>query len=231
MKKIIALILSLACVFALVSCEGDTPETPDTGAETIGISDIVNMYAASLPTKILTTTKQEISDNNIVLNGTECLVMGKLDGKVTTVYTYERDELNAISDSDIIEPLIKTVSGSKVYHDKKVSIDGGSWKSGVNFAPTMGDIAINLDETLLIDVVYDDATSTLSFRVAADNTALIFGEDGALESDVDVTITNDGAVITGITLDYVIAATKDYPETKVSIKTVYTYDLEEITLP
>lgn len=247
MKKIIALILSIVCVFTLVAC-GDEPCTEHVDANTdgkcdvceatvdipeeettVGPKEVAEMYAESLPTKVVTTTKQVIGEN-IVLNGKETLVTGKVNGKLTTVYEYERDELNEVPDSDIVPPLIKTVSGSKVYHDGKVSIDGGSWVKGYNFAPLKGDIAINLDEANLTNVSYDKETSTLSFTVAADKVALVFGENVVIESDVTVSIVNDGAVVTGISLSYVIAGTKEYPEKTVTIDTVYTYDLEEITL-
>ena len=244
MKKIVALILSLVFVLSLASC-GDDPCTEHVDADSNGICDvceatveptaqafntdaIAQMYADSLPTKVVTTTKQVIGDNE--LNSRSVLTTGKVNGKLTAVYEYVGEELNEVSDSDTVPPLIKEVRESKIYHDGKISENGGAWKKGFNFAPLKGDIAINLDEENLIDLAYDEATSTLTFKVSAENVALVFGEEVEIESEISVSIVNDGAVITGISLTYTIEGTKEYPETVVTVDTVYTYDLEEITL-
>ena len=219
MKKIIAIILALAALFSLSACNNDE-EGPT-------IADVTAMYASSAPTKIVTTTTQIIGDT-VTLNGVEEMKTGKIDGKIATVYTYSIEELAEISSGAEIKGAIETVTGSKEFFDGKVRVNGGSWMPDYNFAPAEGDIAINLDEANLKDVVFGENMG--SFTVEAKNTAAVFGEENELEADVEVVITNDGAYITGITLTYTIAESDDYPEVVVTKTTLYTYDLEEITL-
>lgn len=223
MKRIIALILSLVCIFALFSC-GEEEAVFD-------ITVISDMYAASAPTKVVITTVEQVGEYT-TLNGKETYVTGRVDGKVTSKYESEKDVLREVTGSAEVKPYIETVKYSKVYHDGKISENGGKWTSGLNFAPSKGDIAIELDPQYLSNIVYNAEEGKLTFSVSADNTPFVFGEDVVIDSDVDVVITNDGAVITGIELSYVIAADEEngYPETTVSVKTVYTYDLEMITI-
>ena len=53
-----------------------------------------------------------------------------------------------------------------------------------------------------------------------------------LFGDVEVTIVNDGAVITSIELHYFLAANEaaNLVESEMTVKVVYTYDLERITI-
>ena len=64
----------------------------------------------------------------------------------------------------------------------------------------------------------------------AANTAAVLGEENAVNADVHVVITTNGAVVTGVTISYTIAATDTDPEISVNIATVYSYDLQAVTL-
>ena len=73
------------------------------------------------------------------------------------------------------------------------------------------------------------------FTVPEANIEAVFGFDSELEGDVKVSITNDGAVITGIVLEYTVVGESDdedvvYPDSVVTISTSYTYDLELVSL-
>jgi len=221
MKKILAIILALASVFAMFSCGSDGIEDE--------VKNIQTMYSASTPTKIATTTTNTLGTT--VLNGTYTLVTGKIDGKLATVMQYSQDEIASIDDGkgEIITGAVKTVSGSKEFHeDMGVRIDGKNWEEGFNFAPAAGDIAIDLTFENLKDVKYEN--NTLTFVIAADKTAAVLGEANAINADVAVTIVNDGAVITGITMSYTLEAEGDFPETVVVVTTSYEYDIQEVTL-
>ena len=215
MKKILAIILVLCSVFAMFSC--DDGEIGDT------VATISSMYAVSTPTKIATTSKTTMG--NVELDGTYTLVTGKVNGKVATVSLFEYEEIASIDEGsgEVITGAIKTVKGSKGVRE-----NGGSWTDGYNFAPVAGDIAINLDMDNLTDVLFEN--NVLTFSVAADKTAAVFGENNAIDADVSVTITNDGAVITGITMQYTLEASGDYPEAVIVITTSYEYDIQEVTL-
>lgn len=231
MKKIIAIILAAACIFAFASC-GETGD--GNGDFENPIEAIVAMYALSEPTKIVTTHTTVIG--NITLSGEETLVTGSIDGKIATVYEYWYEELTGIDEGggEIIYDVKKVVSGSKEYlEDSGVRENGGNWKKNeYNFAPTKGDIAINITEALVSDVSYSG--NTLMFTVPEENIEAVFGVETEFEGNVKVSIFNDGAVITGIVVEYTIPGESDddieYPDSVVTISTSYTYDLEVITL-
>lgn len=223
MKKIIAIILAITCAFAMFSCQEEKADPIET---------LNAMYKASVPTKVVTDTTEVLG--SITLTGTSTLKTGKIDGKIATTYTYSYQELRSIEDGvDSVEKPWIEVSGTKEYYeDKGVRVNGGSWDSDeFNFAPAAGSIAINISNENIKDFKEDAATKTVTFTVAADKSAAVFGEENAIAANVSVTITHDGAVITGITLSYTVESTEDeYPDAVVTIKTVYTYDLEEITI-
>ena len=221
MKKILAIILALASVFAMFSCGGDGIEEQ--------VEAVKTMYSVSTPTKIATTTTNTIG--NTVLDGTYTLITGKIDGKLATVMQFEYEEFATVDEGkgEIITGAVKTVSGSREFHeDRGVRENGGKWEEGFNFAPSAGDIALNLDLENLTEVKYEN--NTLSFIIPADKTAAVLGEENAIEADVAVSIVNDGAVITGITMNYTLEAEGDYPETVVVVTTSYEYDIQEVTL-
>ncbi len=231
MKKIIAIILAAACIFAFASC-GETGN--GNGDFENPIEAIVAMYKLSEPTKIVTNHTTVIG--NITLSGEETLVTGSIDGKIATVYEYWYEELTGIDEGggEIIYDVKKVVTGSKEYlEDSGVRENGGSWKKNeYNFAPTKGDIAINITEALVSDVTYSG--NTLMFTVLEENVEAVFGVETEFEGNVKVSITNDGAVITGIVVEYTIPGEADddveYPDSVVTVSTSYTYDLEVISL-
>lgn len=216
MKKIFALLLAVACMSMIFSCDNKGNKT---------LAQVSAMYDASAPTKVVIDTKQEGSQT---LTGKYTLVTGLIDGKAATVYTYSYEEFATVEEDKT--EAIHTVTGSKEFLEGNgVRVDGKRWDSeGKNFAPTKGSIKINLDEKKIGSVIYEK--NTLKFTVSAANTAAVLGEDNAIGYDVSVEITDDGVAITGITIKYEIPATETLAKTTVTIKTVYTYDLEEVTL-
>ncbi len=223
MKKIIAIILAITCAFAMFSCQEKKADPIDT---------LNAMYKASAPTKVVTNTTEVLG--SITLSGTSTLKTGKIDGKIATTYTYSYQELREIEDGiSSIEKPWKEVAGSKEYlEDKGVRINGGKWdEDGFNFAPSTGSIIVKITKDNTTDFVADEATKTITFKVAAEKTAEVFGEDNAIAADVTVTVTHDGAVVTSTALSYTLESSEDeYPDAVVTVKVDYTYDLEEITI-
>lgn len=223
MKKIVAFILALACSFALFSC-GEAKDT---------IKKVNKMYKAIVPTKIVTETTQDIGSH--VLEGEYVLAMGTVDGKSVSTLYYNYQKLRSVEDGagdTIVEPW-ETVTLTKEYHeDKGLRENGGKWqKDGNDFAPSIDDIAFEFSAKRVKDVVEDEATRTISFVIPKDNTADIFGEDMAPTADVSVTITHDGAAIMSITISYTVAAdSKSHPDIVTTIKTVYSYEPQEISI-
>ncbi len=236
MKKIIAIILALAACLSLFACD----------EEKTGVDYTVEYYAASLPTKIVTTSTQTVYDDDdeiaYELDSISTLVTGKIGGSLATVETYEKDVLRTVTDGStaIIVGPIDTEKGSKEYLQGKGTRDnGGSWyKDGLNFGPVMGSIAIAITNDNVKDVTYTEEkfNNKLSFTVTKDKIDEVFGTDAkgnsilVSDSDVKVEITNNGAVVTSITLSYEIEEYDDFPARSVTVRTDYSYKVEEFDL-
>ncbi len=245
MKKIIALILALCCVFAITSCKKGGADSTGDGADAAadvaaGIEEFKKLYSVSAPTKV--ETEQKTVLGSVTLNGGSTLVTGALnDGRTATVYTYNYEVLQSVESGagDVIKPIMgDPIEGSREYVEGEGErYDGGGWdEEGYNFAPTAGSIAINLDASKLQNCTYVAGdVKTLSFTVKAKDTRAVFGDDAEITSDVSVVITADSAVITGIKISYTeILVPEDedieYPEASVTITTEYSYGIQEVTL-
>lgn len=239
MKKIICLLLVLACSFAMFACGKEE--------ELTGAQKTAQFYENSLPTKVVTTSTQSIINDSGVavqtLNGKYELVTGTIAGKLATVQTYEQDYIREVAEgaNAVVVGPIGTETGSLEYlegYGRRTN--GGSWDpNGLNFGPTAGSIAINLDDSLLQNAEYtegEDGINTLTFTVLNANIAAVFGADSddvallTASSDVEVTITNNGAFIQSITISYSIAGTRYYPERQITMITEYEYDVQNVEL-
>ena len=239
MKKIICLLLVLACSFALFACGKEE--------ELTGAQKTAQYYKNSLPTKVVTTSTQSIMNSSGVavqtLNGKYELVTGTIAGKLATVQTYTQDYIREVAEgaNAVVVGPIGTETGSLEYlegYGRRTN--GGSWDpNGLNFGPTAGSIAINLDESLLTDVKYtegEDGINTLTFTVPNANIAAVFGADSddvallTASSDVEVTITNNGAFVQSIAISYSIDGTRYYPKRQITMITEYEYDVQSVEL-
>ena len=239
MKKIICLLLVLACSFAMFACGKEE--------ELTGAQKTAQFYENSLPTKVVTTSTQSIINDSGVavqtLNGKYELVTGTIAGKLATVQTYEQDYIREVAEgaNAVVVGPIGTETGSLEYlegYGRRTN--GGSWDpNGLNFGPTAGSIAINLDDSLLQNAKYtegEDGINTLTFTVLNANIAAVFGADSddvallTASSDVEVTITNNGAFIQSIAISYSIAGTRYYPERQITMITEYEYDVQNVEL-
>ena len=228
MKKIIAILLALSCIFALASCKGNATKN--------AIENIEEMYKSCAPTKIVTTTTNTVEKD--VFRGEYVLVTGKVGNKLATTLTYWYERLRSVEDGStpVIVDKIEKVEGTREWlEDQGIRENGGFWLEGLNFAPTAGSLAVNLDADNLIEPKYEN--NTLSFSVAPENAAKVLGAvigeglDGAtLAGNVSITITHVENFISGITVSYTIDGGENYPDTAVVISSVYTYDIEKITI-
>lgn len=231
MKKIIAMILALTCIFALFSCGGNE-----------AIDATVDCYANSAPTKVVTTTTRNLVDDFdevIYTLGSEyVLVTGKVGDKIATVSKYWDEQLRTVSsgaNAVVVGPIEKVEGSDEFLQGMGRRTNGGRWQAdGLNFAPTKGSIAINITEDNVKDIKYTEQkyNNVLTFVVEYDKIGEVFGtnEDGEAiilsDSDIEVSITNNGAQITGITLSYTIDADGDFPAQNVVVATAYTYAAE-----
>ena len=228
MKKIIVLVLTLAlCLTAFTSC------FLMKGRKTL--KEIAEMYSNSAPTMIVATTTQTFSAYE--LNCTYEVKNGLVDGKNASVYTVTKQELESIENaggSDIIRPMIKTTKKTtQAIEGIGTRTDGGDWNaSGTVTVIGRGAMALNLDSKSIAEMVYAD--NVLTFVIPNANIETVLGEgfSKGIEGDVQVTIVNDGAVITSIELRYTIAGDSkaNLESSKMVIFVEYHYDIQQITI-
>ena len=230
MKKIIVLILAVAlCVTALTSCQYLDMLKGDSTLE-----DVATMYNMSAPTKVVATTEQNFGSYE--LNCSYEIVTGYVDNSRASVYTVTTEELRTVEEggkTEEVKDMIKsTTKKTEAIEGFGSRTNGGEWNpEGDVWTIGRGRMAINLEESALTNVVYEN--NTLTFVVPEANVATVFGADYAanIASDVEVTIVNDGAVVTSVDLHYYLAGDgANLPETEMTVKLVYTYDLERITI-
>ena len=258
MKKILALILSLAlsftCVFARVGC-GECEHADENGdkicdkcstdyaPDAMGYAKTMECYKNSLPTKVVTTSIQEFYDfddngEKVVVYDLESetvLVTGKSAGLDATVETTTREVLRDVTSSeDVIGPIQVVTSTLEYLQGYGRRSNGDEWVEGTNFAPRLGSIGIDITAQNVWNATYTEgAVNTFSFTVKKADVAEVFGnsiKNLSTDSDIKVSITNDGAVVTGISIAYSMKAFDNFPERTVEINVTYGYDVEVINI-
>ncbi|MBQ7343448.1 MAG: hypothetical protein IJW53_01645 [Clostridia bacterium] len=239
MKKIIVFALVVAlCVPALFSCDVIEQVAEKFGIDLGGsdpVADVANMYNMSTPTKVVATTTQNIG--GFKLNCSYELVTGFVDNKPASVYTVTSESIRSVEDGgnneEVKDMVISTTKKTESVEGYGSRVNGGEWDpSGSVWTIGRGRMALNLNAEYLTDVVYEN--NTLSFTVPAANVVQVLGEaySANVAGDVKVVIVDDGAVITSIDLHYNLKGDEaaNLVESEMTVKVIYTYDLERITL-
>ena len=230
MKKIIVLILAVAlCVTALTSCQYLDMLKGDSTLE-----DVATMYNMSAPTKVVATTEQNFGSYE--LNCSYEIVTGYVDNSRASVYTVTTEELRTVEEggkTEEVKDMIKTTTKkTEAIEGFGSRTNGGEWNpDGSVWTIGRGGMALNLDKNAVTNVNYEN--HVLTFTVPKDNAATVLGEQYAqsISGDVQVKIVNDGAVVTSVELTYNLAGDGvNLAESTMTVKVVYTYDLERITI-
>ncbi len=224
MKKIIALILVLGCVFALAAC----------GKEK-SLESVSAMYAASKPTKSELVYSHDLG--GVTLTNRYSIVNGEVDGKAASVYTSYEESLRTVEDgginNEIKEIIVKEEIKLEAIEGIGSRVNGGEWDpEGKVTSIYRGVITLKLTEDTTSNVEYKDHVLTLN--VPAASTASVFGSELAatIDGDVSVTIVDDGAVITAVTLVYNVKGNSDVnlAASKMTVNVNYSYDIERIDI-
>ena len=184
MKKILALILVVGCIFAFASC-GLFPgtETPD---DSYAIPDIQAKIDASAPkgADITVTFKTTLGD----LNGSYDVTYNE-DGTANVDYSYEQFNTITAGSSE----LKSTYTGSVT-----VAADGSV--SGTLSTEALNAVSfdLKLDESKLSNVAIN--AGVLSANVKAADTAAVLGV--ALDYDVQLTVVTGTNGVTSMTVAY-----------------------------
>ncbi len=234
MKKVIVFILVVAlCVPTLASCAFINKVTGGLFDNTL--KKVSEMYSMSSPTKVVATTKQTIGA--VELNCSYELVTGYVDNKPASVYTVTTEEIRSVEDggnTDVIKSLISSVTKkTEAIEGIGSRTNGGEWNpQGSIWVIGRGRMALNLNKKYVENMNYEN--HTLTFTVPQKYAANVLGAEYAtdISSDVEITIVDDGAVITSVDLHYFLAGDEsaNLVESEMTVKVVYTYDLERITI-
>jgi hypothetical protein len=205
MKKIISLLLALACAFALFSCGGDD-QNPDIAA-------FANILADSEPTKIVTNTSYNDGDNTLV--GTfETQIFGSDFVMEYNYQTYPEPSAGMDPEAYIVD-----VPGTVYYHDGLYSTDkGATWGSAAPDTAAMG-VKINLDSKHIKSYSVSSDKKTLTVSVDGETAEQILGMSlSASDDKVRIIISHDGNNIRSILVMYTTVN-----EATVQLSTSYSY--------
>ena len=256
---LLSLVLTFGCVMVLAAC-GECDEHVDANgdrkcdecgedyvAPVNGVAQTLAYYANSQPTKVVTSSNQSFYELDYdgqkyvvyELNGTTTLVTGTVNGLIATVEKSTRQRLRTVSDEAEIKNVIETFKNSDEFlqgygrRSNAINDPYATWDSaGYNFAPSMGSIAINISNEVVKDATYTEApyNNVFKFTISKADAESVFGSSITADTDITVTIVNDGAVVTSITIEYGIAATGNFPERTVKITTEYGYVGQKVDL-
>lgn len=205
MKKILALILVVSCVFALGSCKfvkkifGKDPETPVVNAE--DITPIQEKLDASMPETATVTVN--FKSNLGELNSTY-VVTYITDGTASVSYTYEK--FNTIGESENVKDVFtgETVVGAT--GELTTPVEGIAAVEALTFD-------INLDSSKLYSATVN--AGILNAVVKAENTLAVLGVELGVDANIIVTVGTLG--VTSVAISYTTE------EGAVEIISTYTY--------
>ncbi len=213
------------------------------------VAAFIRAFNNSLPTKTTTETTITVGSgkDSYVLSLSSSLVTGNIAGKNAAIYEESKQELNSVDagSGDTIINVFKTTTEKREYlqgRGLRVTVDGvrGSFDSkGTNFAPSKGDIMKGMkitEENIKVkSFTIEENLHIMEFTVSKANAQAVFGMNGAIAnvaatSDVNVTLTSNGATITSIVITYKVNATKDVPAQEFVIEAKYDYSIQNITI-
>lgn len=180
MKRLISILLAIACVFALSSC-GD------------GTNALAELVANANPSAIKTLTTVITADE--VFHGTYLTTVEE-DG-FTFDYNYER----YADVADAADSYIAVVEGRVYYKDGKYSEDGENWSvenPGVDYQS----VTLNLDEENFTDYILSTDQTSLIATFTSDNSELVLGRKIAATGDITLIVKTNGVYLTTISISY-----------------------------
>ncbi len=222
MKKIITIVLAIACAFTLFSC-GDATEA--------SIDEINSMYNAVSPSRVEVTATKAFG--NYAFKTVSTLVTGEVDGFAVTTFNQTVDKPNELDENvgSVILGAIKAEEFSWVYHeDLGYRENGGKWDlEAADPTPETGAIALNISADTVDEFNNDEDNKTVTFIVVPENSEEVFGYE--LPSDASVTIVHSGADIVSIKIEYVETDSDNdmHPDITVTIEAKYSYVAQQVS--
>ncbi len=241
MKKLIAILLVLACMFALAACGGGTSNTPGTSLtppaanETQDILDALSdLIRTSVPTQSKVNTVTGTADIN--LKSETVITMGELSGKEAALYVHEEEVLNDLGATEAKSLVVETMEFVDGMGLRVNAASGGVWEpDGASFVRRITPYRMELDATLIKSLLVNEDRTEFSFVIPLDNASdVLTGIDSktttSMLSDISVTIKTDGSAVTYMELNYSTKNVSHFENPTVKVVAEYSYDLQSITL-
>ena len=185
MKKILALLLALTCIFAVFACQNDPADNGgnnnDNNTPTVSVADFNAAIASTNPTLTIITGK--VTSDLGVLNSRFEIAYNE-DGSAVINCTYEK--FNKVEESTDV----KTEYTATIVRNADGTYEGAE---GVDTAGVTAGTAIDLTKIAAEAVTINEKGDTLTATVVKADTEKVFGT--ALSADVALTVTMDGGQI------------------------------------
>lgn len=236
MKKILAILLVLACLFSVASCNKKQEAAEEN------LQKFSNMFASSVPTQAVTVVTQEFN-NGVALESNYTLTTGTVDGKTASTLVSSVQTLSDITEGTLNYKTTK-VTNEWYYEGFGTSTNKGkSWNAeGTNFAPVAGSLGMNLHQDYIAyyDYKVEGNTETLILEVYEENSYEVLknflGVDQNFEYYTIITIVAAGERISSVEIEYLVyehevGTMENYVEVSdmyITIHVDYSYDIQDI---
>ncbi len=233
MKKILAIILVLACVFSVVSCKKKNPESTY-------LTEYTEYLASSAPTKSETHIKQTYS--TLVLESSVMITTGTIDGKTASILQSKVQTLESLDELTLNHISEKTTTHWYLEGKGLSTNKGRKWdETGKNFAPTQGSIVLDLSEDNFSEIAYNEETGVLVLTVPAANSKKVLAdfvpESQDFAHDTVITLSAAGGRISSIKIEYTVESYDigdignevEFVGMTVVIEANYSYDIQDIS--
>ena len=229
-KKIVCLLLILACSLAIVACgnnaatpSGENPpaENPennppvDEPEEELPDAAFFELIENSKPTVIDTYTYTEDKSTK---KGYEGVYKTTVYSDTSYSFDYSYQKANKVSVETIGQPSILEVSGSVIYENGLYSVDGGeTWFSEVPDVDALG-IKLDINRDYLGKYSMSKDGKTLTARISPANAEKLLGiSEINAKGSVTVRIISNGTYLWKLNVEY------ENDSASVSIQTTYSY--------
>ena len=218
MKKILALLLAMCCVFSVMSCGNKDDEEPSgepafTPEQVAAIAEIIK---TSNPTVIVTVTDYVVGEDEY--KGMFETEIDNKNNKSQFTFSYTRPAVvEDMNDSPEVE-----VSGKVCYSNGKVSLnEGDDWQQSDS---VYVELDISLDASKLKSYSLSEDGKILTAVATAENAERILGTKISAEGDVTIVITTSSVYLYNVRVSYTAKTTG------ASVVIDTSYDYKAITL-
>ncbi|MBQ7407129.1 MAG: hypothetical protein IJW11_05160 [Clostridia bacterium] len=240
MKKLIAILLVIACMLVMASCDMGGGEQPVDNTETQKVLDTLSeQIKKSAPSKSVVDTV--VGNELISLSSTETVVKGEVSGKDASLWERQYEALNDLGADSAVKKLV--TEREEYVEGMGIRTNGGVWEDFPNPIRQIRPYRINLDAALIQGFSAgetDEGSPSYEFVVPNKNIAAVLtGMDAdalaSITSDVSVVIETDGVNVTRISLTYdmksvALNGDNKLEDCKATLDAVYSYGLQSITI-